>query len=378
MCFHKRPTGTVSALYHKCRDCLRGTKTFLARHSPLATRHSRPFWLRPTAALCLLLFVFCLLPCSAVGAHSGDQSRQQSSPAKPDPVARAEEDLRRATTPRERSFALVELGQAYFAKGEEDRAEQQFKAALEADATNAEAHLELGQVRLFQRRVALAEAEFRSAIRVAPNQAAGYAALAELLIQTGRNAEARELLEKAVALDPSDWSSEYQLAKVLGDAGEVGKARELLEKVVEGNPDFLPAREQLGLELVRRGDLKGATVQAEALIAKHPQAPEGHRLMALILWRQPDFEASLAECAMALAADPDSKSMQLLQALELWELDRKKEARAAFVRAAKGQPALASADVFCRLVVCGARDIALVDDFLRKNRWALQPVDGRQ
>jgi hypothetical protein len=30
--------------YHKCRDRLRGAKTFLARHS-------RPFWLRPTAAL---------------------------------------------------------------------------------------------------------------------------------------------------------------------------------------------------------------------------------------------------------------------------------------------------------------------------------------
>jgi hypothetical protein len=65
--------------------------------------------------------------------------------------------------------------------------------------------------------------------------------------------------------------------------------------------------------------------------------------------------------------------MQLLQAIELWRLDRKKEARDAFVRVAKGQPSLATADMFCRLVICGAKDISSVDEFLRKNRWALLP-----
>jgi len=65
--------------------------------------------------------------------------------------------------------------------------------------------------------------------------------------------------------------------------------------------------------------------------------------------------------------------MQALQALALWQLDRKKEAREAFVAAAKAQPQIGSAEVFCRLIQCDARDIGVVGEFLRKNRWAIAP-----
>jgi hypothetical protein len=30
-------------------------------------------------------------------------------------------------------------------------------------------------------------------------------------------------------------------------------------------------------------------------------------------------------------------------------------------------------DAFCRLLICDHRDIGVVDDFLRRNRWALSP-----
>ena len=180
-------------------------------------------------------------------------------------------------------------------------------------------------------------------------------------------------------LDSGEWESKYHLAALLIDAGEAARATDLLEQVARLHPEFLPAREQLGFARLRRGDLEGATREADEMIAKSPQAAEGHRIMALALWRQRDYEASLAECALALSGDPDSTQMQALQAVELWQLDRKKEARRALVQASKGQanPAkLATAEVFCRLILCDARDIAVVDDFLRKNRWALAPNSG--
>jgi hypothetical protein len=36
-----------------------------------------------------------------------------------------------------------------------------------------------------------------------------------------------------------------------------------------------------------------------------------------------------------------------------------------------------TADVFCRLLLCDARDISVVSDFLRKNRWVLAPPPER-
>ncbi len=129
---------------------------------------------------------------------------------------------------------------------------------------------------------------------------------------------------------------------------------------------------QGGLNLLRRGDLKGAIAQAEAVLKKNPHAAEGHRVMALALWKQRDYEACLAECAMALGSQPDSAPMLALQALALWRQNRKKEARTAFAQAAKVQPQVATAEVFCRLLLCEARDIGPVQDFLRKNRWAFR------
>lgn len=269
--------------------------------------------------------------------------------------------------------ARLVLGQAFFAAGEEDKAESEFKGALALDPSSAGARLGLGQLRLRQRRLAEAEEEFRQAVDLAPESAPAYTALAQALIAAGHTEQARGLLEKATALDPADWRSAFQLATLLIESGEASRATNLFQQVSRQSPDFLPAREQLGLDRLRHGDLKAADAEAETLVANHPQAAEGHRLMALVLWRQRDYETSLAECALALDAEPDSAATQALQAIELWQLDRKKEAGAAFGRAAKTQPQLGSAEVFCRLVLCEARDIAAVQDFLRKSRWRITP-----
>jgi tetratricopeptide (TPR) repeat protein len=119
--------------------------------------------------------------------------------------------------------------------------------------------------------------------------------------------------------------------------------------------------------------LKQAAAKADALIAEQPQAAEGHRLRALILRKQHDLEGALAEAAMALNSEPDSASMLALQSLSLWELKRKKDALAAFRAAAKLEPKVGTAEVFCRLLVCDAGDISTVSDFLHRNRWVLAP-----
>jgi tetratricopeptide (TPR) repeat protein len=290
-----------------------------------------------------------------------------------DQVVQAEEAIRLAAAPSQKAAAYVALGRAYFTKGEEDKAESALKAAIGLDPANADAHLELGQLRIFQHKVPEAEAEFRQAVRAAPDSAVANATLAEVLLQTGRNVEARKFLEKAVSLDAGDWHSRYRLATLLSD--DLARSTALLTNVTRLAPDFLPAREELGLALLRRGDSQGATTLAETMIAAQPKVAEGHSLMAVTLWKRREFEASLAECAMALAADPNSSRMQLLQALELWQMDRKKEAQRLFVHAAKKEPELATAAVFCRLLLCEARDIGVVDEFLRKNRSALTPQE---
>jgi hypothetical protein len=76
---------------------------------------------------------------------------------------------------------------------------------------------------------------------------------------------------------------------------------------------------------------------------------------------------------MALNADQNSSAMLALQSIALWQADRKKDAQKAFRDAAKLDPKVGAADVFCRLLLCDAHDISIVSDFLHKNRWLLAP-----
>jgi len=290
---------------------------------------------------------------------------------KEDALSEAQEAVRLAP---DNSAAHVALGRAYFAGAEEDKAAAEFEKALKLNPNEGEAYLALGQIRFFQQRFKQAAENFQQAIQVSPDLAPAYAGMAKIFIQQGRSAEARGMLEKVVALDPQDWQSQYQLAVLLNEAGEAASATGLLEKVARRRPDFLPAQEQLIMGLVRRGDLRQASAKASVLIAAQPQAAEGHRLMALILWRQHDLEGTLAEAALALGPEPNSASMLALQSISLWQLKRKKDALAAFREAAKIEPKVGTAEVFCRLVLCDAPDIGTVSEFLHSYRWALTPT----
>jgi len=271
------------------------------------------------------------------------------------------------------ALAHLTLGRCYFANGEEEKAGAEYETAIKIDPQDGDAFFALGQMRMFQRRLPQAEEALRHAIQVSPNLGPAYAALAQKLMAEGKNAEARGLLEKAVTLNSQDWQSQYQLAVLLNQAGETVRATDLLRKVLQANPDFPGAREQLATGLLRREDVQDATDLASKMIAEDPHGPEGHRIMALAYWKQRDFDGALSECALALNADPNSGSMLVLQAIALWQIGNKKNAQKAFRDAAKVEPKVGTADVFCRLLLCDARDINIVSEFLHKNRWLLLP-----
>ena len=287
-----------------------------------------------------------------------------------DAVMQGEEAVRVAP---DNAAAHVALGRAYFASGEEEKAATEYQAAAKLDPKAGSAYLALGELRMFQHRTPQAEDALRHALEVSPDLGPAYADLARILESEGKSTEARTLLEKAVKLNAQDWQSQYELAVLLNQAGETARATELLTAVLRVNPDFPGAREQLVTGVLRRGDAKSATEQAEKMIAQDPQGAEGHRIMALALWKQRDYDGALTECAMALNSDPNSAAMLVLQSIAFWESGRKKDAQNAYKQAAKVEPKVGNADVFCRLLLCDAHDISLVSDFLHKNRWVLAP-----
>lgn len=363
-------------------DALRGSLPHATRNSPRLL--SGPI---PLALVAPILMIWVGPGRAWGGSRTATASRgpliaeaQNGIPSKAqeEAVARAKAALADAKSPAEKSAAAVDLGRAYYDEGEQKKAEDQYHAALDLDASNAAAHLELGRLEWGQQHLDKAEAEFQQVMRLAPQAGAGYAAEGQLMAATGHVAQARPLLEKAGALDDRDWASRYQLALILEDAGESAPARQLLNKVIQLQPDYTPAREQLALDRFRHGDATGALAEAQSMLASNPRSSAGHRIMALSFFKQRQYESSLAECALALQDRPDAIEVLALQAIDMWELDRKKEARQLVADLARDRDVrvkLANAETLCRWVVCGAQDIAAVSDFLRRNRYLLNPPE---
>ncbi|MGH9325384.1 MAG: tetratricopeptide repeat protein [Terriglobia bacterium] len=269
--------------------------------------------------------------------------------------------------------AFVILGRADQEQGNDVAATGEYEKAIQLNPHDGESYLAIGELRLQQRDTLRAVEAFRSAIEASPGLALAYAALGQLLQQTHQAAEARGILEHAIALDPRDWQSTYELGKIMVQAGKAQEATTLFQKALQLHASFPAAREQLALQMLRRGDLTGAAAQAEAISVRNPQAPGGHRIMALVLWKQRNYDASLAECAMALQGDPMSLEMLAVQAIDLWQEGQRRESRLVLASAGKKQPDIVSVPIFCRLVVCDARDIDIINDFLRRNRWVVAP-----
>ncbi len=287
----------------------------------------------------------------------------------------AQQAIGLAGSPLERSSAHVAMARALVASDDEDRAELEFQKALQENPKNGAAYLSLGQLRLFQQKPLEAASCFRRAIQVSPELEPAYAALAELLAKAHERAEAQALFEKAVTLDLNDWQAQFHLAVLLMQGGQSSRAKRLLAAVVAEHGDFLPAREQLALLMLQQGNESGALAEAQAMIARSPQAAEGHRVMALVMWRQRQIELSLAECALALGANPHSAAMLVLQSIELWQQKQKRDAQVAFREAARENPGVGSSEIFCRLIACDSKDVPMIDEFLRKNRWVLNPPE---
>jgi tetratricopeptide (TPR) repeat protein len=115
---------------------------------------------------------------------------------------------RLAMLPRaEQAAQYTQLGHDYLAQGLIPEAEQEFQAAIAADASSAVAHAGLAQVRERSGSTADARAEAQASLILHPNVPA-YLVLARLDLQTNNLASSAINVSKALQLEPKDTAAQ--------------------------------------------------------------------------------------------------------------------------------------------------------------------------
>ena len=109
--------------------------------------------------------------------------------------------------PKEQAAQYTQLGHDYLGEGLVPEAEQEFQAAIAADASSADAHAGLAQVRERSGSAAEARAEAERSLNLHPNVTA-YLVLARLDLQANNTASSAENVGKALQLEPKDSAAQ--------------------------------------------------------------------------------------------------------------------------------------------------------------------------
>jgi len=118
------------------------------------------------------------------------------------------------------------LGLLYLSKGVHDDAVRELQRAVIIDPRYTTAHINLGVAFMRQNRMDSAAAEFRSVLATEPRNVDALINLALVETATASPERAKDLLLQALVIAPRSAAAHYNLAVLFDQAGEVARAVE--------------------------------------------------------------------------------------------------------------------------------------------------------
>lgn len=267
-------------------------------------------------------------------------------------LARAEvrtDRLRAASATAERAVreepgspvAKVARGVARLALGGADEAEEDFRAALQADPDLLAARIGLAEALLARGQSPQAVAEARKATDGAPQHGEAFAVLGLAMLaeskQNWRSAIAEA--QQGVFLDPRSAKAQVAVGRIFEAADNLDQAMSAYGKALAVDAGYAPAHAGVVRIELRKGHLQQAVSDAKALAGAAPENGEAQLLLGRLLLRVNDFEAALPHLERATRLLPGSAEAQAgLGAVQQY-LRRSDEALRAYGEAIKRDPA---------------------------------------
>lgn len=134
--------------------------------------------------------------------------------------------------PKQRAASHFNLGLVYLKRGDLDKAENQFTAAIAADSSYAEALHNMGVVLSLRDKHAEALAYFRAAVRQNPRYALAYKNMGNSYLVQGQYSQAEESFRQALTLDGQMVEAMNGLGTALIQQGKIEDGRQAREQAV--------------------------------------------------------------------------------------------------------------------------------------------------
>ena len=199
----------------------------------------------------------------------------------------------------------LESGLEHHRAGRFAEAERIYRAVLDRDPDNAEAHHLRGVLSYDRGQAEDAISRFESAVAMAPEIAKYHANLGSVYAAVGRFDEALPTLERAVALDPDAAATHNSLGAVHREHGRLDDSIAAYRRAIEIDGSFAQAHGNLAVALLFAGRRDEALESAEAAVAADPDDAECHNTLGSVLaaHRRGDEAMGRFERAVELAPD---------------------------------------------------------------------------
>ena len=176
------------------------------------------------------------------------------------------------------AFAGHNLGNLFSQLGEQEKAIEAYRLAIEVDGLFFPAKMNLAVIYNAAGRNEEAEVLLREVLDGYPEEDQAAYSLGLLLAEMGQLDEAAVFLERSTVLRPDRTRAHYNLGLALQALGRIDEAEAALRRAVDLEPENLDYLYGLADHLARAGKLSAALEVAERMIATHPENPIGRDL----------------------------------------------------------------------------------------------------
>lgn len=195
-----------------------------------------------------------------------------------------------------RAGTHLKLGQCYLEVNDNQAAEQQFQACIEAEPKSIDGYLGLAKSLEKLSREDDAISAYQEAIGLDPNSFEARLGISQLKLNQGKAAEARHDLKQLLLEWPEDRKALYQYSQALSTLGENKEAKEVLEAWSNVDKE-IQRMEKMVTQLKDHPQNVEQRTEIGILLLKHYSRSMGTQYLQSVLIHSPDHQLANATLA---------------------------------------------------------------------------------